>query len=160
MDQAGRQRHRRAWCGIDATGIDDDRRAGTDRALWLRTFDGAGWGEWVTAGGVLASAPTAASQWPGTLHVYALADDGRIWHNVDYTGTWSGWIPHHIFDSTSPVAPVSPAPGVVEVYYRQWSGGADGHLEQRQRLLEPAWLPEVRSAGQRARHYRPAHVQR
>ncbi|MDT0344532.1 hypothetical protein [Streptomyces litchfieldiae] len=63
---------------------------GADSGLWHQWHDN-GWSGWQPLGGVLSSAPAAATSGPGRLHVFARGADSGLWHQ-GFDGTaWSGW---------------------------------------------------------------------
>ena len=57
---------------------------GTDRALYHKWWDGAGWGPAVTGyerlGGVCMSAPRAVAWGPNRLDVFVVGTDGALYH--------------------------------------------------------------------------------
>ncbi|MEO3790852.1 hypothetical protein ABGB14_11590 [Nonomuraea sp. B10E15] len=68
-----------------------------DRKVWHNTYDfGVGWGGWTqfSGGETFTDVPAAVSHAPGTLNVFALGTDGRIWerHRVPANGTWTSWV--------------------------------------------------------------------
>lgn len=62
---------------------------GADNALWHRSWSGS-WGGWVRLGGVLTSAPAAASWGGDHIGVFATGTDGGTWHR-QWDGTWRPW---------------------------------------------------------------------
>ena len=86
--------------------------------MWARVFDGVSSNDWVGLGGILSTAPGAASRSPGTYDVFARGNDNAVWRRTrDNGGHWSDW------NSlggliTSPPAAVSADPGAVTVVAR------------------------------------------
>ncbi|MEY2402792.1 MAG: hypothetical protein QOD38_343, partial [Acidimicrobiaceae bacterium] len=67
---------------------------GTDNAVWLRTFNGSTWGNWINLGGVVIDAPTIVSWGTNRLDVFATGTDHQLYHAWSTNGTnWVGWEP-------------------------------------------------------------------
>ena len=99
-----------------APGTMDELKRGTDNALWWRTFNGGWWSAWQSLGGVLNSAPTAASWGNGRLDVFALGTDNALHHRA-FDGQWHGWENHGgVLTSAPSVA--SWGPGRLDVFAR------------------------------------------
>jgi hypothetical protein len=81
--------------GIDATARDVDHidlfAWGEDDAVWHRTFFRNGWADWQPLGGIVTSAPSAASWGPNHIDLFARGTDNAIWHK-NWDGThWADW---------------------------------------------------------------------
>jgi hypothetical protein len=64
---------------------------GKDNALWVSKMDKDKWGAWESLGGVILSAPAAAT-WDGqTVVVVARGNDNAIWFRRYSKGAWEGW---------------------------------------------------------------------
>jgi peptidoglycan/xylan/chitin deacetylase (PgdA/CDA1 family) len=103
---------------------------GTDGGLWhAYTTAHHSWSAPVSLGmGQLGSGPAATGQLSGTIDVFWRGSaDNYLWHAYYVTG--SGWhgaqnLGGALPASAVPVAPVSSAPGTVDVFWQ----GTDGHL--------------------------------
>jgi hypothetical protein len=65
--------------------------AGTDRALWHKTWDGSSWTDWSSLGGGLLSPPAVAVRAPGLLDVYVIGTDNALWLSGCSSGEWTTW---------------------------------------------------------------------
>jgi hypothetical protein len=70
---------------------------GTDGAIWHRAQSAAGgttYGDWVSLGGGLITAPQVIRLLDGRLEVYATGLDHLLWHRVQASAgssTWTDW---------------------------------------------------------------------
>ncbi|MEM6990461.1 MAG: hypothetical protein AAF721_08190 [Myxococcota bacterium] len=91
---------------------------GTDDAMWHYWEIPGGSSGWESLGGVLGSAPAAASDASGRLQVYALGQNAKIWTR-SYDNGWSGW---SMIDSPNPFvddpAAVAWGPGRIDLFAR------------------------------------------
>ncbi|MFY1697853.1 MULTISPECIES: hypothetical protein [unclassified Solwaraspora] len=65
----------------------------TDSNVWSRTQaepNQSGWSPWAQLGGSMAAPPTAATVADGTQVIFAVGDDGRLWH-YRQAGTNPAW---------------------------------------------------------------------
>lgn len=67
---------------------------GSDGAIWCDTQSGSGWGGWASLGGPATfSTPAAGQDSNGTVEVFDVAANGRLYHDVQAPGGgWSGWL--------------------------------------------------------------------
>ena len=63
---------------------------GSDSALWHKWYDGNNWSNWESLGGVIDSAPSAASWAAGRFDVFG-NHQGDLWHIWFTDGHWSSW---------------------------------------------------------------------
>jgi hypothetical protein len=83
---------------------------GTDGALWwkLDAWEGSGWADWKSLGGILTSNPAAVSRGAGVIVVYVRGADGALWRRgtVDGGATWLDWnyLGGQLLEGTGPTA--------------------------------------------------------
>ena len=90
---------------------------------WQETAGGTQWSGWESLGmpnGKPVSAPTLAEHQDGRLELFAVTDDGHVWHRMLRTATdpssWSPWVP---------LPATGPAPGATRLGV---TGDATGRL--------------------------------
>lgn len=66
---------------------------GEDYSVYDSAYeDGVGWqAEWEFLGGLSDSSPLALSREPGTINVFAVDGEGRVWHREWDSSRWSDW---------------------------------------------------------------------
>ena len=108
---------------------------------------------WEGLGGVLTSAPAAASQGDGLLDVFARGTTNQLYHKAFANGAWTQWEPLGGALASAPSA-ASQGNGLLDVfargtdnqlYHRSYSHGAWGHWEALGGALTSA--PAVVSQG-------------
>jgi peptidoglycan/xylan/chitin deacetylase (PgdA/CDA1 family) len=114
---------------------------GADGNLWhAYQSPGHPWSAPVNLGmGTLGSGPAATGQLGGAIDVFWRgASDSHLWHAYYVPGTgWHGAqnLGGGLAASTAPVAPVSSAPGTVDVFWK----GTDGNLWHAYTTLGHSW---------------------
>jgi hypothetical protein len=96
---------------------------GTDNVLYHNSRDSGGsWGSWDSLGGVLRSAPGAASWGNGRIDVFVRGSDDGLWHRWFSGGAWSGWEPLGGILSSAP-AVASWSPNRLDVFVKGTDNG-------------------------------------
>ena len=65
---------------------------GVDDQIWLRSWDGGGWRDWASLGGVASSDPDASTWGGDRLDVVVRGADSAVWLRARDGGGWSDWI--------------------------------------------------------------------
>ncbi|OHD13184.1 MAG: hypothetical protein A2Y34_02085 [Spirochaetes bacterium GWC1_27_15] len=90
---------------------------GSDKALWVKYFDGYNWTAWKSLGGNWTSAPSAILMPNGTISVYVRGTDNAIW-NSSYNGSvCDNWSSLEGSWTSSPAA-ILMSDGTISVYVR------------------------------------------
>lgn len=102
--------------------IDQARRAGDD-SVQHRAWTGASWTPWSSLGGGVIADPDVASWDDDRLDVFALGQDGALWHRASSNGG-SSWAPWESLGGALSAAPaaVSWGPGRIDVFARAVDG--------------------------------------
>ncbi len=105
-----------------APGVDITTRNVDDQVL-LRTWNGSGWLDWASLGGVATSDPDTTTWGGDRLDVVTRGSDGAVWHRGREGGGWSDWGSLGGLATSGPSI-ASSGPGQLDVFVR----GVDGAL--------------------------------
>ena len=134
-------------------GVMDVYIAGTDGAVWCRSYSSGTWSAWYKVGGQVASGTgPAASGWPGREDVFIQGTDGAL-HQITWTAA-NGWATTWANLGgalTSSPAAVSRATGLIDVHVR----GTDG-ADWYKSYVPGAWSGWHSLGGQLASRTGPA----
>ena len=119
--------------------------AGIDFSLRHRSHNGVEWSsDWQNLGGSLASPPVAVSWGPNRLDVFAIGNDGQLWHRWWDGDIWNDWV----FSSCTSLLPKICVPahchGVGAYQIHVFAVGTDFAVRHRkldERILEPLGGP-------------------
>jgi hypothetical protein len=111
--------HDKCGASIPVPGNDDSMvlvGLGINRSVWIKKFDGAEWGEWMSLNGTSSSGPSAVRDEKDQLHIFIRGLDGLIWHRFEKDGEWSDWMHLGNVKTTSGPVAVINSEGLISVF--------------------------------------------